>query len=322
MVGSRVTASLFKNNPFVHETIVFEKKGAHKSFSALVSLWRRIRHGHFDLVLNFQRSNLKVWFLISATFPCRVLVYHKARKRVVHAVINHLETLVPLGIDPSVADTDLDFFPAPEDVLFADELLRDPALRGRRIIAFNPGTNHLCKCWPIERFAELGDRLVEQLGAAVLILGSKGEMALAEKIRDGMRHTVYDLTGCSLGESGAVLKRVELLVTGDTGPMHIASAVGTRVLALYGPIAPQRSGPFGDGHRIIMHDELACCPCNSFKCTNPVFRLCMETISVDEVYDAVMEMCGMNHFRDCDVQRKSNHANGGCNGRIAVDSPA
>jgi heptosyltransferase-2 len=72
--------------------------------------------------------------------------------------------------------------------------------------------------------------------------------------------------------------------------MHIASAVGTRVLALYGPISPERSGPVGEGHRIVMHDELDCCPCNSFDCKNQSFRLCMEMITVDEVVQIAAEM--------------------------------
>jgi len=292
MLGSRVTAALLENNPFVHETILFDKRGEHRSFSGLIALWRRIRQGRFDLVVNFQRSNLKAWFLITAAFPCRVLVYHKAKNRVVHAVVNHLETLAPLGIDPAAVDLKLDFFPSPADEEFADTFIRTASLEGRRIVAFNPGTAHLCKCWPIEKFALLGDLLIDRLGVAVVVLGSHAEKHLAETIMSGMRNQAHDLTGCSLGESGALLKRTALLVTGDTGPMHIASAVGTRVLALYGPIPPQRSGPFGLGHRVIMHDELDCCPCNSFDCRSPVFRRCMEEISVEEVFTAAMEMYG------------------------------
>lgn len=290
LVGSRVSASLFENNPDVSEAIVFERKGEHRSLRGLLSLRRRLRERRFDLVLNFQRSNLKAWLLASAAFPCQVLVYHNARGRVVHAVVNHLETLAPLGIDPSAADRSLYFFPSPEDEAFADGEFRSRGLVGATVIAFNPGTGHAVKCWPVERFAELGLRLRSDLGAEVVILGSAGEKALAEGIMARMRHPAHDLTGCSLGELGALLRRSALLVTGDTGPMHIASAVGTRVVALYGPISPERSGPVGEGHRIVMHGELPCCPCNSFKCKNRVFRECMEAITVGEVFAAVREM--------------------------------
>ena len=193
-----------------------------------------------------------------------------------------------LGIIPDRASLKLDFFPAAADEEIAADIFEKYSKRF--LIAFNPGTNHLCKCWPIDRFAVLGDRLAEQYDAQVVILGSRDEKKLAEEIAAGMRHVPLDLTGCSLGELGAILKRVTLLVTGDTGPMHIASAVETPVVALYGPISPDRSGPLGTGHRVLMHGELHCCPCNSFKCRNNVFRECMEMITVDEVFAAIGEM--------------------------------
>ncbi|MBS1127926.1 MAG: glycosyl transferase, family 9 [Nitrospirae bacterium] len=95
LVGSEATASLFRNNPRVSQTIVFDRSGLHRSISAQCELWLMLHSRRYDLVLNFQRSNLKAWFLASAAFPCRVLVYHKAKDRTVHAVVNYLETLAP-----------------------------------------------------------------------------------------------------------------------------------------------------------------------------------------------------------------------------------
>jgi heptosyltransferase II len=290
LLGSRVTASLFMDNPLIYETIIFDKKGVHRGLKKMISLWHTLREKRYDLVVNYQRSNLKTWFLATATFPARVLVYHKARNRTVHAVVNHLEPLASLGIDPYHEDVHLDFYPAAEDELFAAEYVRRHSLDGKPVVAFNPGTSHLCKCWPIENYALLGDRLVEEMGMEVVILGSRDEKQLAEQIATQMTNVPHDLTGCTLGELGAILKKVDLLVTGDTGPMHIASAVGTPVLALYGPIDPLRSGPVGYGHRIIIHDELDCCPCNSFTCKNTTFRKCMEMITVAEAFETIRQM--------------------------------
>jgi len=292
LVSSKVAASLFTENPLVSETIVYDRKGEHRSWSAFLGLCRRIREGRFDLVLNFQRSNLKSWLLVAAARPARVLVYHKARRRTVHAIVNHLETLRPLGIAPDREEPRLDFYPAVADRRFAAEFFSRHGIDGATVVAFNPGTSHLCKCWPVDRFASLGDRLADELGARVVILGSRDEKGLADGIAAGMCHPPLDLTGCTLGELGAILERVPLLITGDTGPMHIAAAVGTPVVALYGPISPERSGPLGAGHRIVMHGELDCCPCNSFKCRNKVFRKCMEMITVDEVFSAIKELLG------------------------------
>lgn len=290
LVSSPLTASLFRGNPLVDEVIVFDKKGAHKSFGGLLSLWRMLKSRRFDLVLNYQRSNIKGWLLASAGFPCTVVVYHKTRGTVVHAIADHLNPLRKVGIDPDRASHALNFFPSKEENAFADRFLVQTGLAGKRLVAFNPGTSHASKCWPIERFAELGDLLADEREAVVVVLGSRDEKPLADEIRRRMRHAVYDLTGCSLGELGAVLQRVEFLLTGDTGPMHIAAAVGTRVVALYGPISPVRSGPVGEGHRILIHDELECCPCNIFECKHSVFRECMERITVREALQACLDM--------------------------------
>lgn len=289
MVSSRVTALLFADNPMVDEVVIFDKKGEQKSWGGVFKLWKRLRPKRFDLVLNYQRSNLKGWALVTAAIPCRVLVYHKTRGRVIHAIVDHLRPLACLGIDPERADRSLDFFPSQADTDYAERFVRDNGLEGRRLVAFNPGTSSENKCWPIERYAELGDRLTGR-GVAVVVVGSRDEAPLAAAIRAGMKEQVYDLCGCSLGELAALLKHCEFLVTGDTGPMHIAAAVGTRNLALYGPISPVRSGPVGEGHRIVIHDELDCCPCNSFKCSNKEFRLCMERITVDEADKVAAEM--------------------------------
>lgn len=295
MVSSRVTASLFTDNPLVDDVVIFEKKGAQSSWSGMLSLWRILRSKKFDLVLNYQRSNIKAWALMTAAFPCRVLVYHKMRNKVIHAIFDHLRPLAAMGIDPLAADQRLDFFPSALDEDYADRFLRDNNLIGKKLVVFNPGTSHESKCWPIDRFAALGDLLVKEHGCEIVVVGSKSELPLAAAIRNGMSAVVHDLCGCSLGELGALLKRSEFLVTGDTGPMHIAAAVGTRVLALYGPISPVRSGPVGAGHRIVMHQELDCCPCNRFDCKNPSFRLCMEMISVAEVIQAACEMLSENN---------------------------
>src|SRR5512137_2876579 len=104
LVGSATTASLFTYNPHVNETIIFDRTGKHRSLSAKLELWKTLRARRYDLVLNFQRSNLNAWFLTAASLPSRLLVYHKAKGRTVHAVANYLETLGPLGITGTVTD--------------------------------------------------------------------------------------------------------------------------------------------------------------------------------------------------------------------------
>lgn len=289
LVGSDSIASMFRHNPHVHNTVVFDRRGEHRSLAGLSRLWMELRGARYDLVVNYQRSNLKAWFLASAAFPCRVLVYRKARGRIIHAVVNHLETLSPVGI-PATLSLDLELDPGDENKSFAGELLRGQGWEGQTIVALNPGASNRIKCWSPEQFAALGDMLVEKLDARVIVVGSAGERDLAEAIVSRMARPPLDLAGkTSLLQLGAVLKRCDLLVSGDTGTLHMATAVKTPVVALFGAIEPLRTGPVGAGHVVVRHPEIPCVPCNAKRCTNPEYLACMERISPDEVFRAVKE---------------------------------
>jgi heptosyltransferase-2 len=289
LVSSKATASLFRDNPHIHETIVFEKKGEHRSCLALISLWNRIRKKRYDTVIHFQRSNLKAWFLVTAALPCRVLVYHKAKNRIVHAVANHLETVAPLGIPET--DLDLEFYTSVDDDSFAEQLLGTPEYAGKKLLCLNPGASNRIKCWSTVGFAALADRLINELDARVLIIGGTEERDLADSIYTAMNNAPLDLVGkLSLTQLGAVLKRCEVLVSGDTGPMHLATAVKTPVVALFGAIDPRRTGPVGKGHRVIQHNEVECVPCNAKTCRNSMNLECMDKITVDEVFSEVAAM--------------------------------
>ena len=291
VVGNSPSADLFRHNPYIHDTIVFDRRGEHGSWSPFVKLWNRIRHGRYDLVIHFQRSNLKAWLLALAALPCRILVYHKARDRTVHAVVNHLETLDPLGISPSEVDPRLEFDPGPEGKRFAAELLWHTGRPGTRVVALNPGASHPVNRWNTDNFAALARRLVLELQAEVILIGGGVEIDLSRMIAEQCGVKMLDLTGKTdvLG-LGGVLQECSVLVSGDTGPMHMATAVGTPVVALFGAADPARTGPVGPGHRVIQAQGVACVPCRSRTCNNRNYLGCMEAITVDEVLQAVREL--------------------------------
>jgi heptosyltransferase II len=288
LLGSKASATMFLHNPHLRETIVFDRKGEHASLAGFLRLRGRIRRGGYDLVINFQRSNLKAWLLASAAFPCRLLVYRKARGRTVHAVLNHLETLAPLGIDPSTADLSLRLDVGPEEDSFAEEIFRTAGFTGKTVIALNPGASNRIKCWSPDRFAVLANRLSAEMDAGIVLVGAGFERDLAERIRAGMNSEPVDLVGkTTLLQLGAILSHCDLLVSGDTGPLHMATAVKTPVAALFGAIEPLRTGPVGQGHRVIRHEEIPCVPCNGRSCTNKILLECMEKITPDEVFQTV-----------------------------------
>jgi len=289
LVGSEITAALFKNDLRIFETVIFEQGGRHSSLSSRFALWRHLRSKRYDLVLNFQRSNLKTWFLASAALPCRVLVYHKAKNRVVHAVVNYLETLMPLGIIPT--DLDLELFLDDQSRTYAQDFFSSQGLDGRTVIALNPGATHAVNRWPTSCFAELADLISDELQACPLIIGGPDDVVLADEIVALSRTKPISLAGrTSLLQLGAVLEKCRLLVSGDTGPLHLATAAGTNVIGLFGAADPMRTGPVGKGHRVIQASGVACVPCGSRRCSNQKYLGCMEMITVKEVADVAAAM--------------------------------
>jgi lipopolysaccharide heptosyltransferase II len=289
LVGSSQTAELFKHHADVHETIVYDKKGEQRSIPALMNLWKRLRQNKYDLVLNFQRSNVKTWILASAAFPCQVLVYHKAKNRNIHAVVNYLGTLAPLGIH--AADPHLELTPGAEDRAFALQLLSSQKSGAKPLIALNPGASHEVNRWGTEHFAALADMLVQKLDARVIIVGGPGDVKLAEEIAAKAGSKPLLLAGkAGLLQLGALLEQCDVLVSGDTGPLHLATAVGIPVVALFGAADPVRTGPVGKGHIVVRAEKVPCVPCRSRTCSNPRYLECMEKISAESVFNAVIAL--------------------------------
>ena len=289
LVGSDITAALFKNDPRISETIIFERDGRHRSLASRITLWRYLRKQSYDLVLNYQRSNLKTWFLVSAALPSRVLVYHKSMNRNIHAVANYLETLLPLGLAPTALDLELFLDEGSRD--HARDLFSSQGLEGRTVIALNPGATHGVNRWPMSHFAELADIIADQMQASPLIIGGPDDILLADEIVVRSRTKPVSIAGrTSLLQLGAVLEKCSLLVSGDTGPLHMATAVGTRSLALFGAADPGRTGPIGKGHHVIQAAGVVCVPCRSRRCSNQKYLECMESITAREVADIAAGM--------------------------------
>lgn len=287
LVGNTASIDLFRHHPLVDEVLVYEKKGAHRSWSAFAKLWGELRTRRFDLVVNYQRSNLKGWLLAAASFPCRVLVYHKEKKRVVHAVQNHLQAVAPLVGDPAQLDQRLELYLGDEEKRWAADLLERESLAGKKLIALNLGASHPVNRWPTWRFAELAEKL-EQAGLGVVLVGGGADRELADAVHEESSTRPLDLVGrTSLLQLGALLERCSAVVSADTGPMHMATAVGTPVVALFGAADPKRTGPVGKGHLVLQARDVSCVPCRSRSCVSHVPLACMVAISADEVMAAL-----------------------------------
>ena len=167
----------------------------------------------------------------------------------------------------------------------------DWSARGRELlgedgpwIGLNPGAFHgSAKRWLPERYAAVGDTLARRAGARIAVLGGAAERPLGRAIAASMRTPARVLTGeTTLPEMAGVLSRLALLVTNDSGPMHVAAALGVPVVAVFGPTDPRETGPVGDGHRIV-REPVHCSPCGLREC--PIDHRCMTRIGVERVAD-------------------------------------
>jgi 3-deoxy-D-manno-octulosonic-acid transferase/heptosyltransferase-1 len=156
---------------------------------------------------------------------------------------------------------------------------------GRRFVAVNPVAFWETKLWEEEKFAELCDRIHRELGIGVILTGTAADPL--DRIRALMTTEAVNLGGqTTLRELACLYRQAALVITTDSGPMHLAAAVGTPVIALFGPTDPSRTGPYGAGHRVIRRG-LDCMPCFRRRCET---RNCMREIAIEEVFTATEEI--------------------------------
>jgi predicted lipopolysaccharide heptosyltransferase III len=262
-------------------------------------LLRLLRERRFDLALDLtdgdraafltwaSGARLRVGFNRERRFRGRA--YHRcvppwSGRR--HAVEADLEALRLLGLQVHPVAPSLGL--PPEAEVAAEDLLAHKRVsRDRDLVLVHPGARWWFKTWPAERFAALGDRIAEELGAQILIAGGRGDAPAAEAIQGQMRSPAMSVAGeTSVLQLAAVLKRCRLFVGNDAGPMHIAAAVGTPVVALFGPTDPAEWGPQGEGH-VVLYKGLDCRECWRRGACWRGESNCLRQITVEEAMVAV-----------------------------------
>ena len=285
---------LWKTCPFVDEIIPFQKKAGIASIWEDLNLSQSLKERKFDLAVILPRSFRSAFHIYLARIPIRIGYRDEWRSLFLthginrtpevlhgHRVDYYRKVIEPLG--------KIESFPSPqlllreEDRKWADRTLKDLGIPdGKLLIGMNPGaTFGLAKCWYPDRFGELGKRLADKWQAKVLLFGKVEERPIVYEVLRHLGAKGIDLTGkTGLLQLAALLERCTLLVTNDTGTMHIATAVGTPVVALFGPTPRLRTGPWGEGHVVVSKDA-PCSPCWKRVC--PTDHRCMEGITVEEV---------------------------------------
>ena len=299
MMVNRGTEDVLSGNPDLDEVIVLDK-GSLTEQSRLVAGLRRRR---FDLVIDLTDGDRSAFLSWTSGAPVRIGFNDEDRWRghyytqviqsepgVRHRIDRDLEALKPLSIQASSKDPQL--WLTPEEENSADRLLDQLGVHGSQsMVILQPGARYWFKAWPLERYAELADRLTSQHGCRVLIGGSDQDIEPAQQIRQMAKSSPINAAGrTTIKQFAAIVKKSALFVGSDSGAMHIASAVGTPVVALFGPSNPREWGPRG-GAVEVLYKELDCRSCFHPTCIRGEEN-CMRLITVDEVMSASSRLMG------------------------------
>jgi 3-deoxy-D-manno-octulosonic-acid transferase/heptosyltransferase-1 len=263
-----------------------------------------LRDTHYDLIIDFQ-GLLKsaIWVLLAkgdrkAGFGPGMehaeYSYFALNERVPavdmnqHAIDRGLQLVKSLGVPPAELRYTVPVTAQQDSEAVA--LLRGCGLQEHdRLVAVNPMARWPTKLWEPQSFAALADRL-EAEGIRVVFTGAASDGPALDEIERFMAQPPRRLDGkTSLTTLAAVYRHAQVVVTTDSGPMHLAAAVGTPVVALFGPTAPWRTGPYGQTH-IVIRTDLACSPCFKKQCLTTLYeeRACMKRLTVDQVARAVL----------------------------------
>jgi heptosyltransferase-2 len=305
ILAKRAVAELFHAAPELSRVVVYEDKGPHAGLSGKWSLASTLRRHGFDLAVLFQNAFEAAFLVWLAGIPKRYGYATDGRvfflttpvavpsRHAAHQVEYYWNLLKPLGLS-GVASSPMLCVTADESRQLDVRLAGAEVGSSDIVIGLNPGSTYgSAKRWLPERFAEVAQRLAERLGqdegaqAVVVILGARGEESLGKDIASRINGRSVVLSGATtIRELMAVVKRCRLLITNDTGPMHIAAACGVPVVAVFGPTDSHTTAPYGQ-ERSIVREAVDCAPCLLREC--PIDHRCMTRIPVDRVYDAAVQ---------------------------------
>ena len=302
-------AALIEGHPALDRVLVCRRKswirdwkaGRRKAVVAeAADFVARLRDTVYDVVLDFQ-ALLKGAVWIALCRGKRKIGFDRGMEHMEHSYWFLNERIPPISMDVHALERNLVMLEPlgirnVQDVVYRLPITADHRNQAKRllqplfgtgpIVCINPVAKWETKLWTAQGFAAVADRLVAEVGAAVVFTGAKEDRNAIDAIRSRMSRNSLDVSGkTDLMTLAAIYEIADGVISTDTGPMHLAAAVETPVVALFGPTAPWRTGPYGNRHRVIRLGT-PCSPCFRRSCEKPV---CMQDIDAESVFQAVLD---------------------------------
>ncbi len=301
-------ADLLREQCGIKDVMVYEHRTVHQGPFGLLRLSRVIRKRAFDMAVLFQNAFEAAFLAWLSSIPTRIgyatdgrgwLLSHDVPlppKQRVHQT-RYYQQLVQGITQVPLQERTPKLVASTNDQFVSQQLLTEMGSSSNTLfVGMNPGSVYgSAKRWRSERFAEVGDRLVEQIqkehpefsSVRCILIGGKGEEDLGMEIANQMRTQPIVLSGkTTIQELISVLPHCAVLVTNDTGPMHVAQALGVPVVSIFGSTDPETTGPVGE-ESCVLQEKVRCSPCLLRAC--PIDHRCMTNISTDQVVGAVMD---------------------------------
>ncbi len=305
LLTSTQSASLADNYEYIDHVWTFPIRELRKDkfqLREIFELIRRLRKIDFDYVINLYRVN--TWIgsfemgLLFAILKGQQKVGHDNKgfglflnKKISEGIFRGrhftdamMEIAREAGGIPD--EKGIEVFRSIESESKLQHLFTDPDIMR---VAINPGGERANRRWNPDHYASVADNLIDRYNARIFILGGPGEEKISEEVLIKMRNKGIDLSGkLTLNDLVYIIDRMDLLVTNDSAPMHIAAAVKTPVVAIFGPEDPRLFGPYTtpDLYRIVFK-EVDCRPCKKKGCKRP---LCLDQVTTEEVFEKCIEM--------------------------------
>ena len=304
LVSKPWVSELYHHLPSVNRQIIFNPEKEHRGPRGFWKLAAKLRAEGFDAAILLQNAFHAAWMAWCARIPVRIGYARDGRRALLtdaveppqpaaygHQSYYYLQLLYRAGLIPErrpVRNPRIALQDAEHE--WARRHLARNGLGGQRVlVGINPGAFFgPAKRWLLSRYAQVADRLIGALHADVLIFGSRAERPLAEEIARSMKHTPLVLSGdTSLRQLMALLAQCRVVISNDSGPMHLAAALGLPVVAIFGSTEERATGPLGPLARVVKR-HVACSPCGLREC--PIDLRCMTNVTVDDVYVAALSI--------------------------------
>ncbi|MDY6842726.1 MAG: lipopolysaccharide heptosyltransferase I [Thermodesulfobacteriota bacterium] len=303
-------SNIIENHPYLNEVIVFKKGLFKKTISnplkypyliaEVAQFVRKLGERQYDIVIDYQ-GLLKSGIISFLSRGKRRIGFDKTRElsylflneRVpqcapnIHATEKYRK--LTMHITEEQDSTEFLISIKESDTAHIVEMLSEGNTSTYEpYVVMNPGTKWKSKMWPDDKYVSLAHMIKHQLHYNIVFSGGMSDRETIENITQRLDFPIKNIAGkTTLRQAASLFKMAKAAITPDTGPMHIAAAVGTPVVALFGPTSPSRTGPHGKKH-VIIGGKSPCSPCFNRDCTD---MTCMENITVDEVFHALVTCC-------------------------------